>query len=201
MLCQYCCKDLKNNGALVKHQNGCKFNPNRKFYESNFRFLTKEQILNNKIKSEESRIKNLKSQPFELWGRKLKEPLILEEQNGCCAECKNEKVWNGKPLIFELDHIDGNNQNNKRENLRLLCPNCHSQTETWKGRNINSGKKKVTDEELINALKVSKNIREALLKVGLTGKGGNYKRAKLLQKGFVEELEYSSDLKSDAFKD
>src|SRR5690606_32531626 len=42
--------------------------------------------------------------------------------------------WQGKSIVLELDHIDGNKYNNQIENLRLLCPNCHSQTKTWRGR-------------------------------------------------------------------
>jgi hypothetical protein len=44
--------------------------------------------------------------------------------------------WNGKKLNMELDHIDGNKYNHSLLNLRLLCPNCHSQTETFRGKNI-----------------------------------------------------------------
>lgn len=48
----------------------------------------------------------------------------------------NEKpIWNGKTLTFDLDHINGDNTDNRIENLRFLCPNCHSQTETYKGKN------------------------------------------------------------------
>ncbi len=46
--------------------------------------------------------------------------------------------WLGKPLVLEVDHIDGNPSNNAPENLRLLCPNCHSQTPTWKNRKRDS---------------------------------------------------------------
>lgn len=52
-----------------------------------------------------------------------------------CVECGNQGVHNGKPLILHLDHIDGDNSNNELLNLRMLCPNCHSQTETFSGRN------------------------------------------------------------------
>ncbi|MBM7169078.1 HNH endonuclease [Streptomyces sp. G44] len=51
-----------------------------------------------------------------------------------CAMCGTEPLWRGHPLPLEVDHIDGNWRNNKIENLRLLCPNCHSTTDTYRGR-------------------------------------------------------------------
>jgi hypothetical protein len=51
-----------------------------------------------------------------------------------CSECGVEE-WNGKPLNIQLDHIDGDSHNHKFDNLRMLCPNCHSQTSTFCGRN------------------------------------------------------------------
>ncbi|MFI0033975.1 HNH endonuclease signature motif containing protein [Streptomyces mutabilis] len=52
-----------------------------------------------------------------------------------CALCGVEAVWFGEPLPLEVDHIDGNWRNNRLENLRMLCPNCHSATDTYRGRN------------------------------------------------------------------
>jgi Zn finger protein HypA/HybF involved in hydrogenase expression len=52
-----------------------------------------------------------------------------------CSECKMEAIWNKKPLSLHLDHINGINDDYRKENLRLLCPNCHSQTSTYCGRN------------------------------------------------------------------
>jgi hypothetical protein len=46
----------------------------------------------------------------------------------------------GRPLVLVLDHIDGNSENNRRDNLRLVCPNCDSQLPTFKMRNKGKGR-------------------------------------------------------------
>ncbi|WP_405709678.1 HNH endonuclease [Streptomyces xanthophaeus] len=51
-----------------------------------------------------------------------------------CRMCGIEAVWQGRPLPLEVDHIDGDWRNNHPENLRLVCPNCHSTTDTYRGR-------------------------------------------------------------------
>ena len=51
-----------------------------------------------------------------------------------CSSCGITK-WNGKPLTLQLHHINGNNRDNRLENLTFLCPNCHSQTDNFSGKN------------------------------------------------------------------
>lgn len=53
-----------------------------------------------------------------------------------CEECGLENKWNDKELVMHLDHVDGNSNNHKLDNLKILCPNCHSQTDTYAGKNV-----------------------------------------------------------------
>lgn len=64
--------------------------------------------------------------------RLLKEGLLRNE----CYECGAPPVWNDKPLVMVLDHINGISNDNKLVNLRLLCPNCNSQMPTFAGRRL-----------------------------------------------------------------
>ena len=116
--------------------------------------------------------------PFDELGRDSKRKRIIFEQNEKCNRCGLDK-WLGEDLILEFEHKDGDSTNDTRENLECLCPNCHSLTATWRGRNKTTVKI-VTDEMLIEALSSSRNIRQALIKVKLAPKGGNYNRAKRL---------------------
>jgi hypothetical protein len=60
--------------------------------------------------------------------QKLLEAGLIKEE---CEGCGLGPMWNGKKLTLQLDHVDGDNSNNARINLRLLCPNCHTQTPTF----------------------------------------------------------------------
>lgn len=62
--------------------------------------------------------------------RAMVEKGIIEE----CCYCNIKKTWNDLPIVLEIDHIDGNYLNNSISNLRFMCPNCHSQTPTYKNK-------------------------------------------------------------------
>lgn len=66
---------------------------------------------------------------------------ILTEVNGYSCACCGISEHNNKPIVLQVDHIDGNAGNNMPSNLRLICPNCHSQTKSYGGGNKGSGRK------------------------------------------------------------
>ena len=74
---------------------------------------------------------------YKVNGQTVKKKMI--EQGICedvCSMCNQGNVWNNNPLTLQLDHIDGDRNNNIIENFRILCPNCHTQTETYSGKNL-----------------------------------------------------------------
>lgn len=64
----------------------------------------------------------------------IKKRLIKLRHNQNHCDCCNLSEWQGKPIILELHHINGDRLDNRLENLQLLCPNCHSMTHNWRRR-------------------------------------------------------------------
>lgn len=83
------------------------------------------------------------------------------------CECCNLKDWNDKPIPIELHHIDGNSKNNELDNLMILCPNCHAQTDNYKSRKRSVKKHDVEHGLLTSIMRNSFSISEALRKLGV----------------------------------
>ena len=106
--------------------------------------------------------------------------ILLQERLYQC-ECCGISEWMNKPITLEVHHKDGNSNNNIRANLMLLCPNCHSQTDNWRHKNIKFTK--ISDEEFLKTLQNSQSICDACRKLGITPNQSNYNKArKLLNK-------------------
>ena len=110
-------EELKLDTAHFQGQGWCK-NPPR------FRWTT-EQIL-------------IENSPYTN-SHKLRIRLLFEGVlEPCCYNCKLT-MWLDKPIPLELEHKNGNRRDNRRENLELLCPNCHALTSTYRGKNKSPG--------------------------------------------------------------
>jgi hypothetical protein len=155
----------------------------RSHHQKNYQ--TKEQRLEFSRKGREQFKLNRKlfneTCPWEEKPEHIKRKILLEEQDNSCKIC-GIKDWNNKSLTLRLDHINGDRDNWSKENLRMICPNCDSQLDTYcnkKGKN----QKLISDEEFFKALKESISIHAALKKLKLSPKAGNYSRAlKLMNK-------------------
>lgn len=131
-------------------------------YKQHFKYEIKKKInLNKKTedilveKSSYTNTNNLKQRLFR--------ENILEEK---CVLCGNNGTWMGKKLSLQLDHINGIHDDNRLENLRILCPNCHAQTDTFCGKNVKKENKKEAKKYYCSICQVkeiwnkSKNCKE-----------------------------------------
>jgi hypothetical protein len=106
---------------------------------------------------------------------------VFKEQENKCDICNIEN-WMNKDITFHMHHKDGNSGNNNRENLQYLCPNCHSQTDTYCANNNSQLKgffeNEITEFEFKEALLKSKNISQALDFLKLPPKQKYFKKAR-----------------------
>lgn len=146
MNCPFCNRSINNVGSLAAHVKQCNQNPNRVFYarsakagaqrgnpsphmgKRNPRMTAyyRAQFPNSEIFVEDS------SYPRHSIKRRIIEDDLIPY---VCACCGGEPMWQGKPLVLILDHINGINNDNRLENLRFVCSNCDSQLPTYKSKN------------------------------------------------------------------
>ena len=104
------------------------FNKNKKEYTDK---QISRVIKNNSFPDEMFFIENCLRNRKDMKRRILKNRILPYE----CDICKNKGEWNNSILTLQIDHINGISNDNRIENIRFLCPNCHSQTDTYTGKN------------------------------------------------------------------
>jgi hypothetical protein len=105
--------------------------------------------------------------------KKIKNEALTRSGNKCEICGQNDK-HNNIPLVLQLDHIDGNNKNNQVDNLRILCPNCHTQQPTSCRNKNKQTVIKLYKEELQELVDSSKSLHEILIKLNLNASGASY---------------------------
>ena len=110
---------------------------------------------------------------FEYDGTGNHKQILINERGHRCEVCGNSE-WLDKPITLELEHNDGDNRNNVKENLHLLCPNCHSQTTTWRRRKTKGGRTVYSDDEIIDAIQSSVTLNACLKKLNLKWGSGQH---------------------------
>ena len=171
--CSLACRNSRERSEATKQKISQGVKASEQFIKGNEQKYVDYKALGKKLKEiAETKILNADFQSLSY--DRLKKRIVLE-QNNKCNHCGIDN-WNGKLITLELEHKDGNHYNNQRDNLEAICPNCHSQTETWRGRNKNNKRNKVSDDEIVRAYIKTNNIRQTLIEVDLAAKGGNYKR-------------------------
>jgi hypothetical protein len=162
------------------------------------------EIENYRKLKEEKRRNELLSKEFESLGWDRKKEYLKFECNNTCQKCGNNE-WMGEKIPLEIDHVDGNNVNNEKNNLIVLCPNCHGLTNNWRGRNKTNKRFRIDDETLLSVLlKNEWNFRQSLIDIGLTAKGGNYKRCHKIKReyenfGFITPNKILIDIDKESF--
>jgi hypothetical protein len=124
----YTCLNCSENHTITHY-----FQPTTKYCSTDCQreYQTKQRIENWKLTG----VTGTKTTQTPGWLKRY----LLEKQDGKCFKC-GIKDWCNEPIVFDLEHIDGNSDNNKEENLCCLCPNCHSQTPTYKAKNKGNGR-------------------------------------------------------------
>lgn len=117
--------------------------------------------------------------------RKIKR--VRLEQGGKCFECGLNE-WRGKKLTLEIEHRNGNHNDNTRDNLIAICPNCHSITSTWRGRNKHRDTRWLSGPEIYDLYKSGKNIRQLLIHMGFAAKGANYSKIRRVIERYEENI-------------
>lgn len=169
--CGSCEKEFNSERQLSGHKSihriGGRYSKSRKIYtdiheclnckvQFEHSFSSRNKFCTRKCSTDyRKNLSNDKIENGEIFSISTMKRYLIEIYGHNCSECGLINLWNNRPLVLQLDHIDGNSDNNAIINLRLLCPNCHSQTETYGSKGNGSRYTKITKRN--NYLRKYKN--------------------------------------------
>lgn len=157
----YCSLSCSNKSRTAKNETNYNLNPKRcqhcngpiaykARFESVYCSRSCAVSVNNKVPKRKKKVKAVRPdwlstaleafQAGNLVHRRSIRKCLIHLVGNQCFQCNQSAIWNNNPLTLVVDHIDGNAGNNVPSNLRLLCPNCNSQTPTFCGRNFGNGR-------------------------------------------------------------
>jgi len=149
-------KKINSNGLVKAYETGTR-RPAKEVYSS----------LPEDTKNRMNWNKGNYSADFSYNGRGNHKAVLISERGYKCESCGLTE-WLGKPIPLELEHNDADVNNNNKDNLTLLCCNCHAQTPSWKRGNYSGWKRqKYSDEQMVEAIQTSTCLNQVLKKLNL----------------------------------
>lgn len=136
-----CCEMSPNKCEEVRRKNSESlkktYNEGRGYFE--YTSDIRKRISVNTKNAWDIRMEKIRSEtPINLLTKNQQIKILSKKQEKRCSKC-GLNTWMSKPLVLELHHINDNKKVDSIDDITLLCPNCHSQTENWKGRNKKYG--------------------------------------------------------------
>lgn len=151
----YCSRKCANSRLFTAESRKKKSESNKKYWNSlsEDKKKDKRELLKELSPfSVYNHLESILTQDWNVLGIMSKRLRVIIEQEGKCNKC-GISHWNEQRITLEYEHKDGNNSNNSRNNVEALCPNCHSQTTTWRGRKNGERQKKIE-----NYLNITENL-------------------------------------------